>query len=130
MGINVGDKVLHRGRSDFVVTGIFSSPRHPGFRIAQFENERYSVKCNADEFEVNAEGYYYLPGRDKPMLNELTVEQAIEVGIRKGNLSPEAALRKREKFAETIAAEQKAAEEAARRLEEEEARRLEEKNDG
>lgn len=104
----IGSRVLHRGHNDFKVVAI---QKHPRGVIATFENERYKVKCNAAELVHTQKGdVFFLPGRIDKMPGELTVEQAIAFGLKKGSLSVEAAHRKLKKFKDLIETERLEAE--------------------
>ncbi len=120
----IGSRVLHRGYTNFEVVEI---QKHPRGVIATFENERYLVKCNAAELILVNDALragvlqgvgkeygdaFFLPGRIRKMPGELSVIQSIALGLKKGNLSPEAAERKQEKFKDLIEAERVAAEKA------------------
>ena len=92
--LKVGVRVLHRGRSDFKVVKFI---KHPKGVIAQFENARHIVKCDADVLQWDGE-VFFLPGRTNKMPGELTIEQAILLGLEKGNLSDEGVARKFHQF--------------------------------
>jgi len=103
MTVKIGDKVRHRGHVDFVVVAL---EKHPRGEIATFENERFLVKCNAVEL-VERDGAFHLPYRAEKRRDELTVVEAIALGVAKGNLSAEGAERKATRFAKLIAKEAK-----------------------
>ena len=59
--VTEGCRVLHDGKEDFKIV---SFKEHRGIKIAKFENERYSVSCNAAELTYwEEEDTWFLPGR-------------------------------------------------------------------